>query len=236
MRFSMTYYDNLNDTLLSFVEPGVRSICEFGCGGGGMARAIRASNPGVHYVGVELMNEPLDRAREFIDIGICRDMNLVGDWGSDAELASALPLGKFDHVIFGDVLEHLIDPESAVRQAADLLIPGGSLLACIPNVQHWSVFAQLVLGSWPRQTSGLFDRTHLRWFTQNDMVGLMEQAGLVVENVVARTFEAADSIGPDVIDYLEPLAHYLGVGSDQLAQRAMPLQYVLQARKPLHAT
>lgn len=188
----MTYYDNSNQTLLSLVEPGVKRIFEFGCGGGGMARAIRASNPGVHYVGVDLMLEPLQRAREFVDVAICRDLNLVGDWRDDAELAAALPPGKFDHAIFGDVLEHLMDPESIVRQAADRLVPGGSLLACIPNVQHWSVIAQLILGKWPRHDSGLFDRTHIRWFTLNDMVDLMEQAGLSVENVLARSFEAAD--------------------------------------------
>ncbi len=231
----MAYYDNLNETLFSFVEPGAQRICEFGCGGGGMAKAIRASNPEVHYVGLELMAEPLDRALQFLDVALCRDLNLMGDWSSDPDLVAALPHESFDHAIFGDVLEHLLDPESVVRQAAALLVPGGSLLACMPNVQHWSVFAQLILGQWPRQDSGLFDRTHIRWFTLNDMIGLMEQAGLVVENVAARTFEAADSMGPDVIDYLEPLAHYLGVGPDQLAQRAMPLQYVLQARKPLHA-
>ena len=231
----MSYYDSHNDTLLSFVEPDAESICEFGCGGGGMAKVIRASNPNVYYVGVELMAEPLRRACEYIDVAICRDLNLVADWRDDAELNAALPSEKFDHAIFGDVLEHLMYPESIVRQAADRLIPGGALLACIPNVQHWSVISQLILGSWPRQDSGLFDRTHIRWFTLDDMIGLMRQAGLNVENVVARSFEAKDSIGPDVIDYLEPLAHYFGVDPDQLFQRAMSLQYVLQARKPLHA-
>lgn len=62
----MSYYDSHNDTLLSFVEPDAESICEFGCGGGGMAKVIRASNPNVYYVGVELMAEPLRRACEYM--------------------------------------------------------------------------------------------------------------------------------------------------------------------------
>lgn len=232
----MSYYDNLNETIFSFIEPGSQRICEFGCGGGAMAKAIRSMNPSVHYVGLELMVEPLDRARQFLDVALCRDLNLMGEWHSDPEMATALPHGSFNHAIFGDVLEHLLDPESVVRQAADRLVSGGTLLACIPNVQHWSVFVQLIRGKWPRQDSGLFDRTHIRWFTLNDMVELMEQAGLVVEHVTARSFEAADSIGPDVVDYLEPLAHYLGVAQDQLVERSMPLQYVLIARKPVHAS
>lgn len=236
MKVAMSYYDNLNETLFSLLDTNAQRVCEFGCGGGAMAKAIRAVNPAVYYVGLELMAEPLDRARQFLDVALCRDLNLVGDWSSDAELASALPHLSFDHVIFGDVLEHLLDPEAVVRQAADRLVPGGTLLACIPNVQHWSVFVQLIQGRWPREDSGLFDRTHVRWFTLNDMIDLMSQAGLTVEQVTARTFESTDSIGPDVVDYLEPLAHYLGVDQDQLAQRALPLQYVLQARKPLHVS
>jgi len=34
-------------------------------------------------------------------------------------------------------------------------------------------------GRWPLDDSGIFDRTHLRWFTVPDAVSLLEQAGLV---------------------------------------------------------
>jgi hypothetical protein len=50
-----------------------------------------------------------------------------------------------------------------VRAFAALLEPGGSADVSLPNVRHrqlyWSVGAR---GTWPRQTVGLFDRTHLR--------------------------------------------------------------------------
>lgn len=112
-----------------------------------------------------------------------------------------------------------------------LLAPGGSALVCIPNVQNWSVFAQLVTGSWPQTDAGIFDRTHIRWSTLTDMIRLVENAGLVVENVVERIF--APEQGLPFLEDLEPLALNLGVDPNELIKRGLPLQYVLVGRKPL---
>lgn len=225
-----SYYGNVNTTLLDVVDLGSRRICEFGCGSGALARAIRQRCPGVHYVGVEMMAEQLALAEEVLDVALVRNLDAVPDWTSDAELVSALPAGSFDHVIFGDVLEHLYDPQAVLRQAVDRLCVGGSVLACIPNVQHWSVFVQLVRGSWPSADSGLFDRTHIRWFALTDMVRLLQGAGLVVEKVIPRIFGAEQ--GRQVTSSLKPLADALGVDHASFTQRSLPLQYVLVGRRP----
>jgi SAM-dependent methyltransferase len=226
----MSYYDNVNTTVLDLIGPDAARICELGCGGGALAQAIRAKLPhAVQYAGIELMPDALDRARPVLDIAIQCDLNAESDWSSSPVL-SQLPAATFDHLICGDVLEHLYDPQAVLQQACTRLAPGGKVVACIPNVQHWSVWVQLAIGSWPRQDSGLFDRTHIRWFTLNDMVMLMQGAGLVVETVVPRVFQPEQ--GQDIMEYMEPLARHLGVDADQLIQRGLPLQYVLVSRKP----
>lgn len=225
----MSYFDNVNPDLLAQVRPNARRICEFGCGAGALARAVKYRNPSVHYTGVELAEEPLHQARSILDTALQRNLDHVPDWRRDPELSAALPEGTFDHVIFGDVLEHLYAPEEVLRKSTQLLSPEGTLLACIPNVQHWSVFAQLVAGNWPRADSGLFDRTHIRWFTLQDMLQLFQDAGLAVQTVVPRVFQHDQGIA--VLEYLEPLAVYLGANVEQLMQRGLPLQYVLVARR-----
>jgi len=224
------YYSNANPTLLAVVEPDARRIVEFGCGAGALARAVRKTHPQVHYTGVELMPEQLDLARDALDVALARDLDQVADWSLDSELTQALPPGSFDHVIFGDVLEHLYDPARALAQAVQRLRPKGSALVCIPNVQHWSVLAQLILGHWPQQDAGLFDRTHIRWFTLQDMVHLLQGAGLVVERVVPRIFQP--EAGQPLLQALSPAAKLLGVDPDKLQKLALPLQYVLVGRKP----
>lgn len=225
----MSYFDNVNPDLLARIDSNALRICEFGYGAGALARAIKQKNSEVHYTGVEIAAEPLRQAGAVLDVALQRDLDQVPDWRQDHELSTALPEGVFDHVIFGDVLEHLYDPENVLRQSAQLLAPQGSLLACIPNVQHWSVFVQLVSGSWPRMNSGLFDQTHIRWFTLHDMLQLMQGAGLEVKVVVPRIFDHEQGIA--VMEYLEPLAVYLGANVDQLMQCGLPLQYVLVASR-----
>ena len=226
----MDYYDNVNTTLLGLVDPSARRICEFGCGAGALARAIKSQNADVQYVGVELVAEQLQRAADVLDVSVNCNLDQVKDWSQDTALNAALPENTFDHVIFGDVLEHLYDPQNALNQATLRLAPGGSALVCIPNVQHWSVFANLVVGTWPQDDAGLFDRTHIRWFTLHDMVQLLQRAGLVVETIKDRTHVTEQ--GRSILEDLQPLAFNLGVDPDVLIQRGQPFQYVLLGRKP----
>ena len=222
------YYDNVNPTLLDLVRTDATRICEFGCGGGALARAVRKKlGSDIHYVGIELMGDALARAGAALDVAVQCDLDGAADWSNHPQLNQALPLAHFDHAIFGDVLEHLYNPKQVLAQAAKRLRPGGTVLVCVPNVQHWSVFAQLVKGSWPQADAGLFDRTHLRWFTLTDMATLLNEVGLVVEKVVPRVFDAER--GRAVMQQLRPLAEMLGVNADHLSDRGLPLQYVFVA-------
>ena len=226
----MAYYDSVNPTLFELVNTDAKSIIEFGCGAGAMARAIKEKSPDIHYVGVKLIAEELVKARDVLSISLRRNLDNLSAWDDDAELSAAMPLAHFDHVIFGDVLEHLYDPARALGEAARRLKPGGSALVCIPNVQHWSVFQNLITGSWPREEMGLFDKTHIRWFALGDMVALLQSAGLVVETIMGRDFPSDQ--GLSIMEDLEPLARNLGIDPDELIRRGQVLQFVLEGRKP----
>ena len=225
------YYGNVNPTLLEVVNPAAQRIAEFGCGAGALARAVRQRcTAPVHYVGLELVAAQLAKAQNALDVALVRNLDHVPVWSDDPELTAALQPDSFDHVIFGDVLEHLYHPEQVLKQAVACLRPEGSALVCIPNVQHWSVMAQLIRGHWPQEDAGLFDRTHIRWFTLNDMGQLLQQAGLVVEKVIPRVFKPEN--GQALLQALQPAALMLGVDPQQFVRRSLPLQYVLVGRKP----
>src|SRR5262249_41242587 len=96
---------------------------------------------------------------------------------SDAELPSA----RFDLILALDVLEHLINPWSAMRRIHGLLKPDGALVVRIPNVSHCSVSLALLRGRWDYAESGLMDRTHLRFFTEAGAKALVTSSGLVLD-------------------------------------------------------
>jgi 2-polyprenyl-3-methyl-5-hydroxy-6-metoxy-1,4-benzoquinol methylase len=83
----------------------------------------------------------------------------------------------YDRLLFLDVLEHLPNPSELLRESRRLLHPGGRALVSIPNVAHWSVRKELLLGRWEYQDTGLLDRTHLRFFTLDSAEELFIAAG-----------------------------------------------------------
>lgn len=86
-------------------------------------------------------------------------------------------LGGFDVVMASDVLEHVANPAELLALMKQALKPGGQVLISVPNVAHWSVRAQLLIGRFDYEDFGIMDATHLRWFTEKTLVGLFRQSG-----------------------------------------------------------
>ena len=170
-------YETPRAEIARHVPARARRLLDLGCAKGGLATLLS----GVEVVGVEL-DEGYAAAAERHCARVVR---------ADAEELArrddlAAELGRFDCLVAADVLEHLVDPWSALRAYARLLEPGGTAVVSLPNVAHWSTYAALARGSWPRRPEGIHDATHLRWFTLRDARELIEQAGLQVAAVERR--------------------------------------------------
>jgi hypothetical protein len=87
-----------------------------------------------------------------------------------------------DCVIFADVLEHLVDPWTVLATWSTRLAARGTLVASIPNVLHRSVVRGMLHGRWDYTDEGILDRTHLRFFTRETALELIESAGFRVQS------------------------------------------------------
>lgn len=179
-------YERARPEILAHVPHGARRVLDLGCATGTTGAALKARQD-VEVVGVELDPEYAREAASRLDHVI------VGD------VETAEPSGRFDGLIAADILEHLRDPWSALRRYAALLEPGAAAVVSLPNVAHWSTYAHLARGSWPRRPEGIFDATHLRWFTLADARALLEQAGLEPHTVVRRGWIATRGSRLDVL-------------------------------------
>ncbi|GGB38091.1 hypothetical protein GCM10011492_31000 [Flexivirga endophytica] len=161
--------------IVPFVPDGVTSVLDVGCGGGGFGGLLRRRfGTELRLVGVEPMDAAADQAREagFDDV--------VSGFFPDA-----LPSDeRFDCIVFNDVLEHMVDPWSALAAAKAHLAPKGVIVASLPSILYLPVIARvLARRRWDYTDAGTLDHTHLRFFTKATMVEMFEGSGYRVERV-----------------------------------------------------
>lgn len=88
---------------------------------------------------------------------------------------------RFDAIIFGDVLEHLLDPARILREVTKRLTAKGVIVASVPNVAHERVRMMLLEGRWEYAPTGIMDNTHLHFFTRDSLVDLFNAAALSIQ-------------------------------------------------------
>jgi methionine biosynthesis protein MetW len=163
--------------IVACVPPGARQILDAGCSNGSLGEALRSAVPGRTVWGIEADPTFCREAAARIDRVVQADLDGLA-W------TETFAAHRFDALIFADVLEHLRDPWTVLRDAVQVLSPGGVVVISIPNIRHVSAMYSIAIrGRFPRRERGLFDKTHLRWFTYGDAVALCRNAGLEVLRV-----------------------------------------------------
>jgi GT2 family glycosyltransferase/2-polyprenyl-3-methyl-5-hydroxy-6-metoxy-1,4-benzoquinol methylase len=155
-----------------------KKVLEVGPATGYITKAL--GERGCSVTGLEIDAKAAEVAGEFAErmiVGDIEAMDLKEFFGEE----------RFDVVMYGDVLEHLVDPEKALVDTRGILGPGGRVVASIPNVAHASVRLALLAGRFPYSSEGLLDRTHLRFFTRESIQALFEAAGYEVSEVRVST-------------------------------------------------
>lgn len=133
----------------------------------------------------------IERDEEFVNIARTR---LTSVMQADLEqlVIEQLP-SNIDLFIFMDVLEHLINPRETFKKIIDKSAAEDNVFVIIslPNVQHITVIKNLLLGVWPERDRGIFDRTHLRWFTLKSIKNFAKESGFKIEKI-ERSFRLYD--------------------------------------------
>jgi SAM-dependent methyltransferase len=163
-------HDNHNAGLLALIPPSSRRVIEVGCSTGAMAREWRRQHPESDWHGVEIDPVRAELARRHCQQVEVMDIEQAED-GFFAQHSTR------DCWVFGDVLEHLRDPWRVLQRIRAGMSEDACVVACIPNVQHWSLQAALSRGEFRYVDAGLLDRTHLRWFTRQTLIELFEDSG-----------------------------------------------------------
>lgn len=164
--FFKRYYQGSRDDLLKLIPKQARRVLDIGCGTGELGRSLKKR--GCYVIGIELNSKIVSLARANLDQVIEGDIEKI-----------ELPFekGAFDCIILADILEHLIDPWHLLLKLRYYLSENGFLICSIPNVRHYSVIKDLILGKWEYEEEGLLDKTHLRFFTLSSIKKMIEDSG-----------------------------------------------------------
>lgn len=119
--------------------PAPARILDVGCGDGFATSVAAHRNRAHHFVGLDWSAPSLAQASR-------RGLTVLR-----AGLDARLPIrsDSVDVVVMSEVIEHLVDTDSAVEEAHRVLKPGGSLLLSTPNLAAWYNRGLLALGIQP---------------------------------------------------------------------------------------
>jgi len=164
--------------MFDYIEPG-KTLLDFGCSTGYFGQYIRKSKQCKVY-GVEISDDRFEAEKV---------LNGVYSFDLDVDWPDTVYERKYDYLFFGDVIEHLKDPQKVLEKCKKLLKPGGLIFISTPNIAHISIRLELMCGNFDYEPMGILDNTHLKYFTKKSLSGLVKSAGYTIE---LATFSAND--------------------------------------------
>lgn len=180
METSNPYLDKLNHwsshwqiaTYLGELPDGAR-ILDVGAASGTLARLCK--NRAFELRGIEPVTEWLSDVRELYSAVQFSSLEQTPDTFLQGHTA----------VVCGDILEHLARPEVELKRLVNLQPEGCMFVISVPNVVNIWIRLHVLMGHFDYAERGILDRTHLRFFTRRTFLVMIQQAGLVLEELHA---------------------------------------------------
>ena len=137
----------------SFSSP---RIIDFGCYRGELLNTLGNLVPGSVLFGSDIENLIKQRNEKinFLKIDL-NDVNQLERMGEN----------KFDVLILADILEHILNPLDILREMHKFRTVKSNVFLSIPNSGHWYFRFKVFFGKFDYEENGLFDKTHIRFFT-----------------------------------------------------------------------
>jgi SAM-dependent methyltransferase len=169
----------LLERTLRGLAPG--KFCDVGCGRGLLLQRLQG-----HHEGYGTDFDPGA-------VAYCRSRDLRVQQ-IDLNEAKELPFPGivFDVMVISEVLEHLLEPRSAIQLLRRHLKPGGTLIVTVPNAVPLFARLRLLFGRtvhWLHFPSGDTDGSgHIRFYTRESMGRLLREEGFRVELISGVSF------------------------------------------------
>lgn len=164
------YSNTGNSEVLKRVPEGAVHILDVGCGAGVLAGLLKERGKVVDGI-------TISETERSAALQNCRDVFL---YNLENGLPVQLQARKYDCIICSHVLEHIVYPTQLLQQIYASLHNGGVLIIALPNLMHYKSRIELIKGNFPYQEAGIWDYTHVKWYTFKSAQKLLSHFGFAV--------------------------------------------------------
>jgi len=164
------FYSTKNVILREFGHE--KTILDIGCNDGYFGKFDKNNV----YYGLDYSNEAINEAKKYYKETLLYDLNNL----------QKLPWNiKFDRIIFADVLEHVLNPETILSFfLANYLKEDGMVIISLPNIANWQVRLNLLFGKFDYRDTGILDESHLHFYTFKTAKELLDNSELKIEKIL----------------------------------------------------
>ncbi|HWY76818.1 MAG TPA: methyltransferase domain-containing protein [Verrucomicrobiae bacterium] len=171
-RWSKSYYEKTSDELLEMTHADAKKILSVGCGWGITEAALQGRGAKVTAVALDSVIGA-EAAKLGIDV----------IYGTLAESFRGLDGKTFDCVLMTDLLHLLPNPKQTLRQCAQLVGTGGTLVLGGPNFDSLRLLAKRALGTGDYRKLRAFEHGGINVLGPGTVTGCLKDSGFRVEAV-----------------------------------------------------
>lgn len=165
------YLNEGNQEMLRWMPSNASTKLDVGCGGGVLARILKEKGHTID--GITLSQAEVNAAQSYTRNVLIHNL--------ENGLPPTLMNVQYDVVVCSHVLEHIVYPKQLLMDINKVLKPGGRLLIALPNIMHYKSRFKLMRGDFEYQEAGIWDYTHVKWYTFKSSQRLVQDFGFKVD-------------------------------------------------------
>lgn len=165
------YINDGNKNVGKLVTRSESRILDVGCGSGVLGKIL--SEKGHIVDGITISPDEYEIAKVYLHKTFIHNL--------ETGLPPAIETQTYDYVICSHVLEHIVYPAKLLQDILKVLKHGGILIVALPNIMHYKSRMKLAIGKFDYDDAGLWDYTHVKWYTFETAKRLFLENGFSIE-------------------------------------------------------
>lgn len=156
-----------HDKIIKLVEPD-KKVLDIGCASGYLASFLKEK--GCLVDGIDYDDKYIQEAKKHCNAKVL-------------DISKENIEGRYDVVIMGDILEHLVHPDEVLLKLKYNLSDNGYIIISLPNIVNIYPRLKILCGMFDYEEKGIFDRTHLKFFTRKSLKEMLKNTGYKIEKM-----------------------------------------------------